>query len=124
VGGFFLAYIHPTPTPVELVAAPLICLASIFALIVAHELGHVIAGILAGMSFHHVRVGPLLLRRSRTGFEFAFVSKRFLSESGCRRCGLSRDRRDVSTGVLNPSKDNGSMACSPPPVLPRQDKKV
>ena len=57
-------------------------LPALFLGILLHELGHLVAGRLAGFEFYRILAGPLMLARESSGYKLRFLPKRILALSG------------------------------------------
>jgi hypothetical protein len=65
-----------TLTPLNVLVA---MVPALFLGILAHELGHVAAGLIAGFEFRRLLVGPLALTREARGYRLRFIGGRFLA---------------------------------------------
>jgi hypothetical protein len=57
-------------------------LPALFLGILLHELGHLVAGRLAGFEFYRILAGPWMLARESSGYKLRFLPKRILAVSG------------------------------------------
>jgi hypothetical protein len=77
--GVAIVFLGPKFLPDNLALALPLFFPALFVGVLLHELGHVAAGLLAGLQFRHVLVGPWALTRSARGFRLQFHWRRLLA---------------------------------------------